>query len=87
VQSLVRIWLHSLAAVELLSSRDWAYDKKGITEPEMVVPVSAHAAFEKAAHYFKIKMRPIPVDQESRRVDLNAVKRAINVNTIWQVCY
>ena len=28
--------------------RDWARREKGITHPEMVVPVTAHAAFDKA---------------------------------------
>lgn len=35
---------------------------KGITEPEIVVPKSAHAAFDKAAHYFGIKVRPCQAD-------------------------
>jgi sphinganine-1-phosphate aldolase len=51
----------------------------------MVVPVSAHAAFEKAAAYFKIQLRSVPVDRETRQVDLKAVKRAITPNTIWSV--
>ena len=36
--------------------RDWARETKGITAPEAVVPVSAHAAFDKAAQYFGIKL-------------------------------
>eukprot|EP00128_Syssomonas_multiformis_P017376 Colp12_sorted_trinity150504_noHs@36186 len=35
------------------SYRDYAYEVKGITEPELVVPVSSHAAFGKACGYFK----------------------------------
>jgi len=60
--------------------RDWARDKKGITRPEMVVPVTAHAAFDKAAQYFKIKIRHIPVD-ENYRADLAAAAKAITRNT------
>lgn len=62
--------------------RDWAKATKGITEPEMVVPVSIHAAFDKAAAYFKIKIHKIPVDPVTRKVDLRRVRRAINANTI-----
>ncbi len=61
--------------------RDWARDKKGITQPEMIVPTSAHAAFEKASQYFKIKLVQIPVDKYFR-ADLEATKKAINHNTI-----
>ncbi|EPQ57117.1 PLP-dependent transferase [Gloeophyllum trabeum ATCC 11539] len=65
--------------------REWARLEKGITEPEMVVPESAHAAFDKAADYFKIKFHSIPVDPVTRQVDLKRVKRAINANTIMLV--
>ncbi|EJD52801.1 PLP-dependent transferase [Auricularia subglabra TFB-10046 SS5] len=65
--------------------RDWAYDVKGITEPEMVLPASAHAAFDKAAAYFKIKVHHIPVDPKTRQVPIKAVKRAVNWNTIMVV--
>ncbi|KAI9455488.1 PLP-dependent transferase [Lactarius psammicola] len=62
--------------------RDWARAVKGISEPEMVVPASAHAAFDKAAAYFNIKLHSIPVDPETRQVDMKRVYRAINSNTI-----
>ncbi|KAJ7130839.1 pyridoxal phosphate-dependent transferase [Mycena crocata] len=62
--------------------RDWARKVKGITEPEIIVPTSAHAAFDKGAAYLKIKVHSIPVDPVTRKVDLKAVKRAINGNTI-----
>jgi len=64
------------------SYRDWARDVKGITEPEMIAPNSIHAAFDKAAHYFGIKIHYIPVDEKTRRVDVARVKRAINPNTV-----
>ncbi|KAL0575549.1 Dihydrosphingosine phosphate lyase [Marasmius crinis-equi] len=65
--------------------REWARKTKGITEPEMVIPTSAHAAFDKAAAYFKIKVHTIPVDPYTRKVDLKRVKNAINANTIMVV--
>ncbi|MEW5940344.1 MAG: aminotransferase class V-fold PLP-dependent enzyme, partial [Chloroflexota bacterium] len=63
------------------SYRDWAREMKGITQPEMIVPVSAHAAFDKASQYFNIKTIHIPLD-ENFRADVNAAKKAINKNTI-----
>jgi sphinganine-1-phosphate aldolase len=56
-------------------------DRAGKKHPEMVVPVTAHAAFDKAAQYFNIKLVRVPVD-DSFRADVRAVKRAINRNTV-----
>ena len=61
--------------------RDWARDQKKITQPEMIVPVTAHAAFEKAAAYFKIKLKRIPVDADYR-ADVVAARKAITRNTV-----
>jgi len=63
------------------SYRDYARDKKGIRKPEMVVPVTAHAAFDKASQYFNIKMKHVPVDA-NYRAEIQAVKKAISRNTI-----
>ncbi|KIJ07716.1 hypothetical protein PAXINDRAFT_182408 [Paxillus involutus ATCC 200175] len=62
--------------------RDWARDVKGITEPEMVIPATAHAAFDKGAAYMGVKVHMVPVDPVTRKVDLKRVRRAINCNTI-----
>jgi glutamate/tyrosine decarboxylase-like PLP-dependent enzyme len=61
--------------------RDWARDKRGITRPEMIVPATAHAAFDKAAQYFNIKMIHVPVDT-NYQADVAAVRKAITRNTI-----
>lgn len=65
--------------------RDWGLEVKGITEPEMVVPVSAHAAFDKAAGYFGIKILHAPVDEKTRKVNISALRRMVNSNTIMIV--
>jgi sphinganine-1-phosphate aldolase len=61
--------------------RDQAREEKGIKNPEMIAPVTAHTAFNKAAEYFKIKLIQIPVDLNFR-AEILKVKRAINHNTI-----
>jgi glutamate/tyrosine decarboxylase-like PLP-dependent enzyme len=61
--------------------RDWARDKKKITKPEMIVPSTAHAAFDKAAQYFNIKINHIPVADDCR-ADVAATRRAITKHTI-----
>jgi sphinganine-1-phosphate aldolase len=52
-----------------------------ITKPEMIVPVSIHPAFDKAAHYFDVKIVKAPVKSDFR-VDVDAVKNLTNANTI-----
>ena len=61
--------------------RDRGREKKGITQPEMIVPVTAHAAFDKASQYFNIKMVRVPVDSNFR-ADVDAVRRSITSNTV-----
>lgn len=61
--------------------RDQERDSKGITQPEMIVPTTAHAAFDKAAQYFNIDIIPIPVDSDFR-ADVAATEKAITDNTI-----
>ncbi len=61
--------------------RDWARATRGITEPQMVMPVTAHPAFDKAGHYFGVKVVRTPVD-ENFRADVKAIEKALNRNTI-----
>ncbi len=55
-----------------------------ITNPEMIVPLSAHGAFNKAAQYLDVKIIRIPLDADFR-ADLSAARAAINPNTILMV--
>ncbi len=66
------------------TARDWGRAEKGITQPEMVLPLTAHPAFEKAAHYFGVKPVHIPVDA-AFRADVEAVRQAITPNTVLVV--
>merc|ERR1712106_647335 len=55
--------------------------KNGIKWPELVMPTTAHSAFDKACDYFRIKLIRIPVDPVTYRVKVKNVKSAINSNT------
>jgi glutamate/tyrosine decarboxylase-like PLP-dependent enzyme len=66
------------------TARDWARTEKNITEPEMIVPESVHPAFEKAAHYFGVRIVHAPVDA-SMRCDVDAMKKLITDKTILLV--
>ncbi|KAL6529073.1 Dihydrosphingosine phosphate lyase [Orobanche hederae] len=63
------------------TSRDYMKVKKGINSPEMIIPISAHSAYDKAAQYFKIKLWRVCVGQDFR-ADVKAIERHINRNTI-----
>jgi sphinganine-1-phosphate aldolase len=61
--------------------RDRARGERGITDPQIVVPVSAHAAFAKAAHYFGMSLIPVPLASDWR-ADVEAASRLITPNTV-----
>jgi len=61
--------------------RDWARETRGITAPEIIAPTTAHAAFDKAAQYFGLRMIRIPVGADFR-ADVAATRAAITPNTI-----
>lgn len=65
--------------------RDYARHERGIRNPEMVVPVTAHAAFEKAASLLRMKIVFVPVDPNTMKVDLKLMKRAITGSTCMLV--
>ncbi|KAF8979384.1 hypothetical protein BGZ46_005501 [Entomortierella lignicola] len=62
--------------------REWGRKVKGITKPEIVAPITIHAAFDKAASYFGMKLIHVPIDPVTMQADMNAVKKAINKNTV-----
>ncbi len=54
---------------------------KGIKKPEMIIPETAHVAWDKGAEYFGVKVRRAPLDS-NWQVDINAVEKMINKNTV-----
>ena len=66
------------------AARERGRAERGITAPEMVVPISAHAAFHKAAYYFGLEIHTVPV-REDYRADVDAMAAAINANTVLVV--
>lgn len=63
------------------AAKYYALSKNPNIKPEMVVAQSIHPAFDKAAHYFEIEIKHIPV-KEDKRADVKAMEAAINENTI-----
>jgi len=68
------------------TARDWARaNRPEIKEPEMVLPVTAHPAFLKAAHYFGLRAVQTAVDLGEYRANLDAFAEALGPNTILAV--
>lgn len=61
--------------------RDQAREQRGIRHPQMVVPTTVHAAFDKASRYFGIEMIKVPVGSDCR-ADVAATRSAITRNTV-----
>ena len=66
------------------AARDQFAQTRGVTTPNIVLPTSAHAAFEKACHYFGVESRRSAVGQDWR-ADIAAMERLIDDNTLMLV--
>lgn len=64
------------------AAREWAREQRpAVAAPEMILPATAHPAFEKAAHYFSVKPVHVPVRADFR-ADPEATRKAITPNSI-----
>lgn len=63
------------------SYRDRACELKGISAPNMVIPRTAHAAFDKACDYFGIELRHVDVDPVTFKVDPKKLAKKMDSNT------
>ena len=67
-------------------ARDWAREHRPeVTRPEIVLPVTAHPAFLKAAHYLNLEVVVTPVDGSGYRADVDAFAAALGPQTILAV--
>jgi glutamate/tyrosine decarboxylase-like PLP-dependent enzyme len=63
------------------AARDQFRAESSVTHPNIVLPTSAHAAFDKAAAYFGVELRRVAV-RTDWRADVEAMARQIDSNTI-----
>ena len=66
------------------AAREWGR-QRGIADPEMVIPLTAHAAFHKAAHYLGVKVVTSAVDPTTYRADPGAMAPLITERTVLLV--
>jgi len=67
------------------AARELARRERGIETPAMIMPVTAHAAFHKAAEYFDVEKIMVDVDPDSFRATREAFEEALTPETILLV--
>ena len=72
------------------AARDWARARKpelarSAQRPKIILPVTAHAAFHKAAHYLDLEKVLVDVDPDTFKVDPEAMRAAIDEHAIMMV--
>jgi len=63
------------------AARERGRRERSITRPNVVLPTSAHAAFEKGCYYFGLESRRVDVG-EDWRADVDAMADAVDDNTV-----
>jgi glutamate/tyrosine decarboxylase-like PLP-dependent enzyme len=63
------------------AARERARAERGITEPEIIVSASTHAAFHKGAHLFGLKLHKAPV-KDDWTADVDAMADFVTENTV-----
>lgn len=66
------------------AAREFGRRERGILSPNVVMPASAHAAFEKGCYYFGVEARRAPV-RGDWRADVTAMESLIDENTVMLV--
>ena len=66
------------------AARDRLRSERNITSPNIVLPTSAHAAFDKACAYFEVESRRVDV-KDDWRADVDAMRARVDQNTVLVV--
>ena len=60
-------------------------ERPEVAQPEMVLPLTAHASFHKAAHYLDVKPVVVEINPATFKVEVEAMRAAITKDTILLV--
>jgi glutamate/tyrosine decarboxylase-like PLP-dependent enzyme len=66
----------------VLAYRDHARQTRGIENPNLVKPETAHPAFDKACHLFGVEVRNAPINPETTRAEVQMMSDLIDGNTL-----
>ena len=69
----------------MLAYREHGAQQRGITQPNVIKPETAHPAFDKACHLFGIELRKAPVDPKTTRADVEWMAAHVDSNTVAMV--
>lgn len=69
----------------MLTARNRARAEKGIQNPAVVLPRTAHPTFDRAAHYLGVKVVRVPTTRNDFRADVAAIERALTPETVMIV--
>lgn len=64
---------------------EWGRGMKGISEPHMVLPTTAHPAFDKAAQAFGVRITRLPLHHRSHQADVRKLSGALTPSTVLVV--
>ena len=68
------------------AARDWARTHRPeVVRPNVVLPTTAHAAFQKACHYLGLEAVLVDVDPATFRADVEATRAAVTADTVLLV--
>lgn len=62
--------------------RDYGRAVLHIESPEIVLPVTAHPAFDKGSHYYGVRLVKVPVDMKTGAVDPALLEKYITSSTV-----
>jgi len=65
--------------------RGYGREAKGITQPNLVMPVTGHVGIDKAGHLLGVEVRHVEVDPTTCKPTMKAFRNAIDSNTIMLV--
>jgi len=63
------------------AARDQFFIKKGFQIPDIVMPVTGHPCYEKAAEYMGMNLIRVPINEETLEGDPEAIRAAVTENT------
>ena len=66
----------------ILAYREHAAQTRGVTQPNVIKPETAHPAFDKACHLFGVELRRAPVDPVTTQVDVDWVRDHVDERTV-----
>ncbi|HET9657465.1 MAG TPA: aspartate aminotransferase family protein [Kineosporiaceae bacterium] len=66
---------------QMVTYRDAAAAERGVSEPEIIMPVTGHCSLDKGAHYFGIKLVYAPL-RDDFKVDVDWVAEHVTPNTV-----